>query len=199
MKRTSSQRKFNKTIFILCQGTVTEVQYFNHISEQIWFNKNVAIKIKPYHNSNALQFIRLAIKNYKDDINSYDEFWVVFDKDETSDDDFNKAVNLAEQSKLKVAYSNQAFEVWLIHHFQELFSAFDRNDYETTLNKLLEFDYGKDEKTAKKVAETLFPKIEEAIKNSENSYNKIEKSNPANEESSTMVYQLAKSILNYNN
>jgi len=199
MKRTNSQRKFNKTIFILCQGEVTEYEYFQNIKKQIRFSEKVALTIKPYHNSNALQFIKYAIRNFKEDINSYDEFWVVFDKDATSNDDFNKAVYLAEQSKLKVAYSNQAFEVWLIHHFQELYSGLDRNDYETKLNKLLEFDYGKDEKTAKRVAETLFPKIEEAIKNLENSYNKIEKSNPANEESSTMVYQLAKSILNYNN
>ncbi len=195
-KRYRNSRKPNKAIFILCQGKVTEVQYFQYIKEQIRFSKKVALTVKPYHNSNALQFIKYAIRNFKDDINSYDEFWVVFDKDATSNEDFNKAVNLAEQSKLKVAYSNQAFEVWLIHHFQELFSGFDRNDYQNKLTQLLAFDYGKDEKTAKRVAETLFPKIEEAIKNSENSYNKIEKSTPANEESSTSVYQLAKSILN---
>ena len=199
MKRTNNQRKFNKTIFILCQGEVTEVQYFKCVSEQIRFIKKVALTIKSYHNSNALQFIKYAIRNYKDDIISYDEFWVVFDKDETSNDDFNKAVNLAKKCKLKVAYSNQAFEVWLIHHFQEFYSGLDRNNYKATLNKLLKFDYGKEEKTARRVAATLFPKIEDAIKNSENSYNKIDKTTPANEESSTTVFKLAKSILNYNN
>lgn len=196
-KRIKKPRKLKKTIFIFCQGTKTEFKYFEHIKKEIRMaeaNPTVEIKIASQHKSNALQFVKYVNRNYIEEKDLYDEFWLVFDKDETSNDDFNKAVDLAIKQKSKVAYSNQAFELWLIHHFQELYSKMDRSHYSTKLSQLLGFKYDKDEKTAKKIAEFLFPKIQDAILNAENSFNKIEKSNPANEESSTKVYELAKSI-----
>ena len=39
----------------------------------------------------------------------YDQCWVVFDKDDFPDRDFNRAIGMAEAGGMRVAYSNQAF------------------------------------------------------------------------------------------
>ena len=48
---------------------------------------------------------------------TYDQCWVVFDKDDFPAKDFNEAITLAEKNGFKVAYSNQAFEYWFLLHF----------------------------------------------------------------------------------
>ena len=49
----------------------------------------------------------------------YDQIWCVFDKDDFSDNDFNYAIHLANKLNFYTAYSNQAFEYWLILHFDD--------------------------------------------------------------------------------
>jgi hypothetical protein len=144
------------------------------------------------HCTNALQFVEKALKIYKDEIINYDEFWLVFDKDANNEDVFNQAINKAKTSKCNCAYSIQAFEIWMIHHYKIFSSPLSRHDYSKELTKLLGFEYEKDRETAKKVAQALYPKIHDALKNSEISYNQ-NGSKPI--ESSTTVFKLINSIL----
>lgn len=195
MIRQNKQRRFKKTIFILCQGKITEPTYFGFFKNE---NKipNLHLKVQFENESNAYKFVERNLKCYIEEIKSYDEFWFVFDKDETNNDDFNKAIELAVKKKCKVAYSNQAFELWLIHHFQALFAPYHRDNLNNKLSQLLGFDYSKDKDCAKKVVKELYPKFQDAIENSEKSFNSFdyEPRNPAKEESSTTVFMLAKSI-----
>lgn len=46
----------------------------------------------------------------------FDRVWVVFDKDEYKD--FNEAIVKAEEEGMKCAWSNGAFELWFLLHFQ---------------------------------------------------------------------------------
>lgn len=192
-KRKIGNRKFNKRIFILCQGKVTEPLYFRHfsVSNNI---KGLHLAVQYNHITNALHFVNDALKTYQDEIKQYDEFWVIFDKDETSNDDFNRAIANAEKNGLKCAYSNQAFELWFIHHFKILSSPMNRTQYSAELSNLLELNYSKDSKTTKKIIEKIFPLFDNAISNSEKSYNDFEHNSPAIEESSTTVFKLAKEI-----
>ena len=48
---------------------------------------------------------------------TYNQNWVVFDKDDFSENDFNSAILSARQNGFEVAYSNQAFEFWFLLHF----------------------------------------------------------------------------------
>lgn len=49
---------------------------------------------------------------------TYDQCWVVFDKDDFPTKDFNEAIALAERNGFKVAYSNHTFEYWFLLHLQ---------------------------------------------------------------------------------
>jgi hypothetical protein len=150
--------------------------------------------VKSKHETNAYDFVKYAINNFQDEIKNYDEFWLVFDKDATETTNFNNAISLATKNKCHCAYSIQAFEIWFIHHFKQYSSPLDRQHYSRELSKLLGFPYDKSEKSTKRIVEELYPRFDEAIINSEKSFNQFDHSNPATEESSTTVFILAKSI-----
>ncbi|MBF9019024.1 MULTISPECIES: RloB family protein [unclassified Oceanispirochaeta] len=57
-------------------------------------------------------------------------------KDDFSDSDFNTAITNAESYGFKVAYSNQAFEYWLILHFNDhQGGSIHRDSYNSIINK----------------------------------------------------------------
>jgi hypothetical protein len=85
---------------------------------------------------NSFSLVEKAIKIIdnlnKDD--SFDQIWCVFDKDNCSKEQFHQAEGLAKQKNIKIAYSNEAFEIWFILHFQYLDIATSRSEYPKILN-----------------------------------------------------------------
>ena len=61
---------------------------------------------------------------------TYNQNWVVFDKDDFPENDFNSAILSARQNGFEVAYSNQAFEFWFLLHFNLYQGALHRSRYE---------------------------------------------------------------------
>ena len=70
----------------------------------------------------------------------------------------------------------------------------DRQLYGRELSKLLGFQYDKSERVTRRIVEELYLRFDEAIINSERTFNQFDHLNPASEESSTTVFKLAKSI-----
>lgn len=97
------------TILIVCEGKNTEPSYFNQF-------RLASAKVVPIGEGyNTISLVNRAIELAHSAV--YDQIWCVFDKDANSDYSFNEAIRLAEANKFGVAYSNQAFEYWLILHF----------------------------------------------------------------------------------
>jgi len=70
---------------------------------------------------------------------AFDEVWCVFDKDDFPDQDFNQAIVLASAKGFRVAYSNQAFEYWLLLHFNDhQGGALHRNHYADLINRAIQ-------------------------------------------------------------
>ena len=63
----------------------------------------------------------------------YDHYWVVFDKDNTQNQTFNESIDLARRNGFQVAYSNQAFELWFLLHFDYISGPLHRNHYAARL------------------------------------------------------------------
>ncbi len=69
-----------------------------------------------------------------------DEAWVVLDRDVHLKDPkdkvhFNKALALAKKHNIQVAYSNDAFELWFVLHYQDLQTSTPRAQLEILLTK----------------------------------------------------------------
>ncbi len=197
-RRILRNRNVKKSILIVTQGEVTEPEYFRYFRNSHRIN-SLDIKILNIKETDAFKLAKQAINQYSNISNDYDECWLVFDKDENSDESFNSAILYAKKKKWHVAYSNQAFEYWLILHFERFHGQLHRKEYKKRLTDLLGFEYLKNEKKCiNKICALIESKIPDAINNAEkilSSYD--EPRNPAREESSSTVHILVDEIRKY--
>lgn len=64
----------------------------------------------------------------------FDQVWCVFDLDDFQKENFDQAIERAKKEKFHVAYSNEAFELWFVLHFDYLQSNLNRQQYIDKLN-----------------------------------------------------------------
>ena len=143
-KRSIGKRKEHNFIYIFTEGKKTEPIYFEAKKNEIKSN-DVKIEIKGT-GRNTLSLVNYALNFIKEENISLekDECWVVLDKDDFNGN-FNSAINRAFKKGLKVAYSNEAFELWFLLHFNLMNSAIGRKDY----IKKIEENYNKSVKNKK--------------------------------------------------
>ena len=126
--RSTNTRKQYTFIYIFTEGKETEPLYFKFKKSEIRSNDiKIEIKGKGYNTASLVDFALDFIKNENIDL-AKDECWVVFDKDDFNKD-FNSAIEKAESNGLKAAYSNEAFELWFLLHFDLMSSAIGRKTY----------------------------------------------------------------------
>ena len=98
-----------------------------------------------------------------------DQLWCVFDVDNYWKDNksaFIDAISLAEQNDIKLAWSNECFEVWFLCHFALLSTTLPRNDYHIKLGEhFKKKGLGVYKKNMNKVFKILLTYQPEAIKN----------------------------------
>lgn len=191
------------TILIVCEGKNTEPSYFNQF-------RLTSATIKPVGEGyNTISLVNRAIQITNQ--TSYEQVWCVFDKDDFDSVDFNNAILLADANGFGIAYSNQAFEYWILLHFNDhQGGGMHRDEYNDKLNKSLkEFNISYDGKKSKIVTEEIFELLDGidektgkerkilAIERAEKIYDRLDHNNPANEESSTTVFRLVRELLKY--
>ena len=191
------------TILIVCEGENTEPSYFR----QFRLSSATIKTIGEGYNTTSLVNRAMQIAN-KD---KYDQVWCVFDKDDFNDVDFNNAINIAKANNYGVAYSNQAFEYWLILHFDDhQGGGMHRNDYNDKIKILLKpYNIIYDGKNSKMVNEDFFDLLDGvdeqtlkerkqlAIERAKRNFNQFDHNSPAKAESSTTVFRLVEEIVKY--
>jgi len=121
----------------------------------------------------------------------YDQIWVVFDYDNVPVNQFNQAIQVAQQSGIKVAYSNQCFELWYLLHFAYHNTPIDRQQYISKLSQYLGKPY---EKNSSSVYDDLYPYQQTAIRNARNLLASYNHHNPAKNDPSTTVHLLVEEL-----
>ncbi|WP_257012619.1 RloB family protein [Porphyromonas gingivalis] len=139
-KRKKNTRDIIVRFLIVCEGQKTEPNYFkaligNHYSEV----RDVEAEIRGQGCSTCALVERA--KEIRDDLEKerelgFDRIWVVFDKDDF--DDFNRAIDLAKSYGFGCAWTNEAFELWFLLHFQYLDVPISRDAYISKLEKLIQ-------------------------------------------------------------
>jgi len=191
------------TILIVCEGKNTEPSYFRQ------FRLTTATIKTEGDGYNTISLVNKAIKLASKE--KYEQVWCVFDKDDFRDIDFNKAILKAEAYNFGVAYSNQAFEYWIILHFEDhQGGGMLRGDYHKKINhQLKEFKLEYKGKSSKKITKEIFDILEGvdsktgkirrelAIERAKRNYDMFDHLNCAKEESSTTVFKLVEEIQKY--
>lgn len=136
LRRISFVREVKQSFLIICEGVNTEPDYFNAF-------RLTSANIKAVGQGlNTVGLVQKALRMKEEERKKgreYDQCWVVFDKDDFPDRDFNRAIGMAEAGGMRVAYSNQAFEYWFLLHYNLVQGPMHRNQYETKLSGLLGF------------------------------------------------------------
>lgn len=102
---------------IVSEGEKTEPNYFGTFVGRRG-SKIVSVKCKGGR-KNTTQLIVEAKKIQNQDRKQgkeYDSIWVVFDKDQFPDKDFEDAITKAPRDGINVAWSNPSFELWYLLH-----------------------------------------------------------------------------------
>jgi RloB-like protein len=183
--RKVNTREVRQRFLIVCEGEKTEPNYFRSFHVP----KNVAeIDVKGL-GENPSKLVNSAKELKEQD--EYDQIWCVFDRDAWTPEDFNNAIRNANNQGFKVAYSNEAFELWYILHFEFLNTGVPRSDYFQKLNLLLQRKYQKNSET---IYDELFEKQSTAIKNAINLLNQYDPHIPARDNPSTTVHLLVQEL-----
>lgn len=173
----------------MCEGEKTEPNYFRSFRVP----KNVVeINVQGF-GKNPSQLVKKA-KELQDQ-GDYDQVWCVFDRDDWIPEDFNNAIHHAQSQGFKVAYSNEAFELWYVLHFEFLNAGIPRRDYRKKLDFLLQQKYQKNSDT---IYDELWAKQPIAIKHATNLLEQYSNHQmPGTNNPSTTVHLLVQELNKY--
>ncbi|NEQ39045.1 MAG: RloB domain-containing protein [Okeania sp. SIO3I5] len=184
--KTVETREIQERFLIVCEGTKTEPNYFKSFPVP---KDVIEIDVRGV-GKNTISLVKEAIEIKKED-NDYDQIWCVFDRDSFPVKNFKEAINYAQNNDIKVAYSNQAFELWYLLHFNYRDTAMSRTQYKKLLTKNMNQKY---EKNSDEMYEILASRQPQAIKNAERLLEQYNPPDPANNNPSTTVHLLVKQL-----
>ncbi len=150
MTRKVGGRRPRTTILIVCEGEKTEPQYFRAF-------RLPSVRVEGA-GKNTLSLVEYAIDLSEE---GYEQVWCVFDRDSFPAQTFNAAIQKAKAKGLRVAYSNEAFEIWYMLHFDFHTSGLSRTLYADKLTERLGRPYKKNDPA---IFESLRPRQDQAIK-----------------------------------
>lgn len=192
-RRKTAGRDPRKVYLILCEGKRTEPDYFQAFSydERKYF---LRIEGLGRSTSSLVRTAREYILDAKRERQKYEQVWCVFDKDESPDADFNSAVQMANAAGIRCAYSNEAFELWFVLHFEYWQTASSRHDYCSKLNALLP-GHGGYCKTRPDMFELLKDRQTTALRNAKRLYDSYPAgAAPAAKNPVTTVFELVEQL-----
>lgn len=184
--RRVATRTPRPTILIVCEGERTEPNYFKSFR----VTPNV-IDVRGI-GANTLSLVRRTIV-IRDDDGPFDQTWCVFDRDSFPAADFNEAIRLAAASDIHVAYTNEAFELWYLLHFNFHTAAYHRSRYSSMLSQRSRLGHPY-EKNSTDMYNELLDRQETAIGHAETLLNRYDPSRPERDNPSTTVHLLVQEL-----
>ena len=121
LARRKPTRQPYPTFLIVCEGEVTECEYFidlRHLAR-------VPITLRFRSGGVPRTLVQIAAEEKKRP-NDYDQIWVVCDVDDHPD--IPNALQQASDNNLPVAISNPCFELWALLHFQHQNAHIERGE-----------------------------------------------------------------------
>lgn len=170
---------------IVCEGKATEPNYFDGFRVPMALYRLDIVGA----GANTATVVEKAIelRNRAQAREPYDQAWAVFDRDSFTPRRFNRAIELARTSDIRVAHSNEAFELWLLLHYEFCDAALSRKTYKERLTRYLGRPY---DKADGRLFDDLLSKQDDAIRNAAKLLARYRPHNPEKDNPSTTVHLL---------
>lgn len=179
MQRAVDTTEIRQRFLIVCEGSKTEPNYFKQFRVP-----TLVIQVEGT-GMNTLSLVDEAMRFRAED--EYDQVWCVFDKDDFPIDQFENAIQRARDNGMRVAYSNQSFELWYILHFEYLHAGLNRKAYMRKLNQHLGSEYKKNDPN---MYQNLKLRKEAAIRNAQRLLMEYQPCHPGIDDPCTTVHEL---------
>ena len=212
--RRQGCRPKRRNILIVCEGERTEPNYFRAFCRKLVGGEGDRVEVVGI-GDNTLHLVEEAKKiverRARGEAPPFYHVWVVFDKDEFPDDQFDNAIRAIETEDAQfragasphwsAAWSNEAFELWYLLHFQEaLGGAMGRDEMCRRLSALFASDLGVVggyRKNAPDVFERLMARLPLAIERGERAFGKWRGRAPHECNPATRVFELVRQLYAY--
>lgn len=205
-KRKKNIRNKRKYYLIVCEGEATEPNYFEGLKQDLPKGVLTSYQIDVEgtgRNTESLlkEALRLKEEYQKNQNRLVDRLWVVFDRDSFTPQNFNTAIQRCDNSDIGCAWSNEAFELWYLLHFQYYENAMSRRDYKGLIEGCLKPLLGNGFRYEKN-SEQMYALLKEhgsqdnAIRNAKRLVERYgERRDYANHNPCTMVWGLVEELL----
>jgi len=210
-KRRVAIRPQKQYYLIVCEGEKTEPLYFeafkNDLPKGVLENTSVEIEGEGRNTLDLIaEVLKIRERREKELSRKYDHVWAVFDRDSFPPQNFNSAIfkALAANPIIKCAWSNEAFELWYLLHFEFYQHAASRDDYKGRLESAVsqrmngKFVYVKNDKQMYQILKT-YGNQEQAIKWAEDLAKRHTGENFADHNPCTKVYELVQELIDLAN
>jgi hypothetical protein len=136
-ERRLDTREERQRFLIVCEGEKTEPNYFESFKQAL---PQHVVQLEIFGEGASTLSLIARAQALRDSRKfgdyPFDQVWVVFDRDSFDPDDFDNATHKAESDGMRCAWSNEAFELWYILHFEFRNSGMPRTEYQGKLGKL---------------------------------------------------------------
>ncbi len=203
-----------KAFLIACEGICSEPNYINGLVLNEKINRKIAdgtvVKIAPHQHSDPYGVLQdlLRSPNYE----SYDELWIVIDRDEVelkgkgfgghTEENFQKALEESKEYGVEVACSNPCFELWIVLHFEYRDTACSRGDIQKKalekINLLLPNDKQLKKVEKLKSVENIYDLLKDKVDIARRNAKKLKANEKIKANPSTGMYKLLESLLENN-
>lgn len=201
--RLKSKKLAPANYLIVCEGKQTEPNYFKGLKKKIndIYENKVDVLIPEIDikgtGENTTSLVKYTDKYVNYSSKRYGEVWVVFDKDDYSDEQFDKAIRSCDYN---VAWSNPNFELWLLSHFKRIDRYISKEDVLKELCREFQKNgLGNYEKNDKNIFDkvTNDDRFDNALKNCEFMENLNCSGNSSQRNPMTKVYKIVEGLKDY--
>ncbi|MCF0235765.1 MAG: RloB domain-containing protein, partial [Bacteroidaceae bacterium] len=200
----SATKSIRCKVLIVCEGAKTEPLYFRSFnmmrnSSSLVFEVNTA---GGGINTTAVVDKAIALKAKAERAGQpYDAVWAVFDRDNFPARDFNLAISMAEREDIGCAWSNEAFELWYLYHFNTISVGMNRVEYARVITERVrksagnrQFEYAKNSADMRQTLAACGCDEQLAIRRAEKQAKNFDNQRYHEHNPCTMVYKLVKQL-----
>jgi len=198
VRNTSKKRVEQKAVLIALEDTKSSKYYFQALLKDKGLTGEVVFA--KHIGTDSGSVIEAIISHERENPNQkYEKKWAVIDKDDYSKNQINGAIQRAKQLDICIAISNEAYELWILLHFERLARFTNRKNLNSKLNTIFRDRFGIEySKSSQDIYSFTVGLQSEAIKNSKQLVSKYirnyGKLDPYTHNPLTMVFQLVECL-----
>lgn len=110
-RRPERHRKRNPVVYLICEGTETEIKYFKRFRSRGCHIDIIPISSQYKAADKLVQKVSATMGTNPYYPDEGDVVWCVFDRDDNTNEMLHRAKALADKEGYRIAFSNPAFEL----------------------------------------------------------------------------------------